>query len=135
MRYHTYWFDPACGSVFCLAEGPDNGRLRLCTKSPTGCSPAPSLELRPGAPLNSFLGSVPNHPAGTSVHGAGDASDRVHRCLRVGCSDRQLGDEGHIHLLREHNDIVRGELAARDGREVKHTGDGIMASFDLGGLR
>ena len=22
VRYHTYWFDPANGSVFCLAEGP-----------------------------------------------------------------------------------------------------------------
>ena len=42
---------------------------------------------------------------------------------------QQLGDHGHMQLLREHNEIVRGELVAHDGREVKHTGDGIMASF------
>ena len=41
----------------------------------------------------------------------------------------QLGDDGHMQLLREHNEIVRSELIAHDGREVKHTGDGIMASF------
>jgi class 3 adenylate cyclase len=31
--------------------------------------------------------------------------------------------------LSVHNTIVRDALAASDGREVKHTGDGIMASF------
>ena len=42
---------------------------------------------------------------------------------------QQLGDAGHMTLLREHDEIVRAELAAHDGREVKHTGDGIMAAF------
>ncbi len=32
-------------------------------------------------------------------------------------------------LLRAHNRIVREALAANDGHEIKHTGDGIMASF------
>jgi adenylate cyclase len=40
-----------------------------------------------------------------------------------------LGDEGHHRLLREHDGIVRAALTAYDGREVKHTGDGIMAAF------
>ncbi len=34
-----------------------------------------------------------------------------------------------MRLLHEHNEIVRAALASHDGREVKHTGDGIMASF------
>jgi class 3 adenylate cyclase len=32
-------------------------------------------------------------------------------------------------LVVEHDTVVRETLTARDGREVKHTGDGIMASF------
>jgi adenylate cyclase len=32
-------------------------------------------------------------------------------------------------FLREHDRIVRFALAVHDGREVKHTGDGMMASF------
>jgi adenylate cyclase len=32
-------------------------------------------------------------------------------------------------VLHGHNDAVRAALAAHDGEEVKHTGDGIMASF------
>ena len=41
----------------------------------------------------------------------------------------QLGDDGHIVVLREHDRLVRYQLAIHHGREVKHTGDGIMASF------
>ena len=33
-------------------------------------------------------------------------------------------------LLTEHDLIIRRALVAAHGREVKHTGDGIMASFD-----
>ena len=42
---------------------------------------------------------------------------------------QRLGDEGAQELLRGHNDAVRSALEANGGREVKHTGDGIMASF------
>jgi len=41
----------------------------------------------------------------------------------------QLGDEGGQALVRLHNDLVREALHAFSGREVKHLGDGIMASF------
>jgi class 3 adenylate cyclase len=32
-------------------------------------------------------------------------------------------------VLRAHNDIVRRALETHGGREVKHTGDGVMAAF------
>ena len=41
----------------------------------------------------------------------------------------RLGDEGAQNLLREHNDTVRRALKSYNGTEIKHTGDGIMASF------
>jgi class 3 adenylate cyclase len=41
----------------------------------------------------------------------------------------RLGDDGHLEVLRVHNKIVRDALADNGGREVKHTGDGIMAAF------
>ena len=34
-----------------------------------------------------------------------------------------------MDLLRVHNSLIRNELRDYNGREVKHTGDGIMASF------
>ncbi len=42
---------------------------------------------------------------------------------------QKLGDEKAQEVLHRHNDAVRAALAAHDGEEVKHTGDGIMASF------
>jgi class 3 adenylate cyclase len=42
---------------------------------------------------------------------------------------QRLGDEGAQRLLREHNETVRGALESYNGKEIKHTGDGIMASF------
>ncbi len=42
---------------------------------------------------------------------------------------QRLGDEGAQEVLRGHNTAVRAALEAHGGREVKHTGDGIMAAF------
>jgi class 3 adenylate cyclase/pimeloyl-ACP methyl ester carboxylesterase len=42
---------------------------------------------------------------------------------------QRLGDEGSQRLLRAHNETVRGALDSYNGKEIKHTGDGIMASF------
>ena len=42
---------------------------------------------------------------------------------------QQLGDAAAQELVRAHNTLVRESLTANDGSEIKHTGDGIMASF------
>jgi class 3 adenylate cyclase len=39
------------------------------------------------------------------------------------------GDAWLMNVVRAHNDIVREAISKRGGREIKHTGDGIMASF------
>jgi class 3 adenylate cyclase len=41
-----------------------------------------------------------------------------------------LGDQPWRNRLDTHDHIVRGELARVGGREVKHTGDGFLATFD-----
>lgn len=49
----------------------------------------------------------------------------------VGSTDmtQAQGDEAAQTVVRRHNTIVRAALAQFAGKEVKHTGDGIMASF------
>ena len=42
----------------------------------------------------------------------------------------QLGDTMAVELLRAHDAIIRRCLEKYRGSEVKHLGDGIMASFD-----
>ena len=42
----------------------------------------------------------------------------------------ELGDHRWRELLERHDDITRAEIARFQGREVKHTGDGFLATFD-----
>ena len=42
---------------------------------------------------------------------------------------QRLGDAAAQDLVRAHNAIVREALKGQGGTEIKHTGDGIMASF------
>ncbi|MCI0831182.1 MAG: alpha/beta hydrolase, partial [Chloroflexi bacterium] len=44
---------------------------------------------------------------------------------------QRLGDAEAQKLVRRHNTVVRNALKEHRGNEVKHTGDGIMASFPV----
>jgi len=44
------------------------------------------------------------------------------------------GDARHFEVVQAHNRVVRTALEEYSGREIKHTGDGIMAAFDDGDL-
>jgi class 3 adenylate cyclase len=130
VRYHTYWFDPSNGSVFCLAEGPSKQAIVDVHDEAHGQLAGTILELDPKVPLNSLLGTLPSYPPGTPYEAPAmrailftDLTGSVEQTAR-------LGDEGHLELLRVHNKIVRQELEVHGGREVKHTGDGIMAAFN-----
>jgi class 3 adenylate cyclase len=45
---------------------------------------------------------------------------------------QRVGDETAQEAVRRHNSVVRKALKAHSGTEIKHTGDGIMASFASG---
>ncbi len=128
VRYVTYWFDDKEGMVFCLAEGPDRESLETVHREAHGLVADNIIEVGNG-PINAFLGEIPRHPAGEAY-----VESAVRVILFTDLCDstqqtQELGDEGFMVLIREHNEIVRAALHTKGGREVKHTGDGIMASF------
>lgn len=45
---------------------------------------------------------------------------------------QRLGNAGAQKAVRAHNDAVRGAIKQFNGHEVKHTGDGVMATFPDG---
>ena len=49
--------------------------------------------------------------------------------ILTGCYS-DFGDTKALHLLHIHNAITRDARRDHRGREIKHTGDGVMASFD-----
>ncbi len=128
VRYVTYWFDDSDGTVFCLAEGPDRESLEAVHREAHGLVADNIVEVGLG-PINTFLGEPPRHATGEAYVASAvraivftDLCDSTRRT-------QELGDEGFMELLRAHDEIVRQALSNRGGREVKHTGDGIMASF------
>jgi class 3 adenylate cyclase len=66
---------------------------------------------------------------------AAHATDRVLATVLftdiVGSTERaaELGDSAWRAFLQSHDELVHGQLAAHGGREVKHTGDGFLATF------
>jgi class 3 adenylate cyclase len=128
VRYVTYWFDDTAGTVFCLAEGPDRESLEAVHREAHGLVADNIVEVGEG-PINTFLGEPPRHPTGEAY-----VASAVRAIVFTDLCDstrqtQELGDEGFMLLLRAHDEIVREALRGRGGREVKHTGDGIMASF------
>jgi class 3 adenylate cyclase len=129
VRYHSYWFDPSNGSVFCLAEGPSVDAVQAVHQQAHGAMAHSIIELDMRAPLNELFGSVPTFPPGTAYTApAMRAIVFTDLCGSV-AQTHALGDDGHMAFLGEHDEIVRAALVEHSGREVKHTGDGIMASF------
>jgi class 3 adenylate cyclase len=129
VHYHTYWFDPDERTVFCLAEGPNKQAIVDVHRTAHGMLASAIIEVGPTAPLNALMGALPNHPPGTP-YVAPAMRAIVFTDIRGSVAQTmQLGDDAHMALLSEHNRIVREALASHEGREVKHTGDGIMAAF------
>jgi class 3 adenylate cyclase len=128
VRYLTYWFDDDEGTAFCLAEGPDRESLETVHRESHGLVADNVIEVGEG-PISAFLGTPPRHqPGDVYVESAVRAVLFTDLCDSTKRT-QELGDEGYMVLLHEHNEVVRSALDKRGGREVKHTGDGIMASF------
>jgi class 3 adenylate cyclase/pimeloyl-ACP methyl ester carboxylesterase len=81
-------------------------------------------------PIDEFLGEGEEAKAGAEPL----AKENVHTILFTDMEGsttltQRLGDAKAQELVRTHNTIVRDALKAHTGSEIKHTGDGIMASF------
>jgi class 3 adenylate cyclase len=129
VHYHTYWFDPDRRSVFCLAEGPSKDAVEAVHRESHGVLADVIVEVDPNVPLNAMFGSLPSHPPGEAYTAQAMRTIVFTDVCGSVAQTHDLGDEGHVALLHEHDEIVRAELARHNGREVKHTGDGLMASF------
>ena len=133
VRFLTYWFDEARGNGFCLVDAPDIETAMRVHDEAHGDVAKDVIEVDLSA-VEAFLGRVSDPP---SV--GPDAKANIDSALRAimftdivdstGMTAR-LGDARAVEMVRAHDAIVRRALKDKRGREVKHTGDGIMASFD-----
>jgi class 3 adenylate cyclase len=134
VEYLKYWFNESQGKAFCLVDAPSPEAAQLVHREAHGQTAERIIEVEP-ALVEALLGAAEIDPSGAVLvpGGAGYQRDPAIRTILftdiVGSTNEALGDDAGMALLGIHNTIVRDALTAEGGREVKHTGDGIMASF------
>ncbi|MBA3447141.1 MAG: DUF4242 domain-containing protein [Pseudaminobacter sp.] len=132
VKFLTYWFDEQRGTTFCLIDAPDKHTAQCVHRDAHGHVAGEVVEVALSA-VEAFLGRIQDAdpPAGSSRADV----DFGHRAIMftdiVGSTEMttRLGDRIATEMVRAHDSIVRRQLTQSGGREVKHTGDGIMASF------
>jgi class 3 adenylate cyclase len=136
VEYNRYWLNVTGRKVFCLAHAPSAEAAERVHREAHGLMPEKIIEVQPDL-AEGFLGGVETNAAGAVIFSGGGADARDPGIRTVLFTDvvnsttltQSLGDEAALAILGVHDVIVRDALSALGGREVKHTGDGIMASF------
>ena len=132
VRFITYWVDEDRSKVFCLVEAPNKDALQKVHEEAHGNTANEIIEVDP-AMVEAFLGRITDPPP---IYSCGPVQlDSASRAIMftdlqdsTGMTAR-LGDAKAMELLHTHDSLTRNALREHTGREVKHLGDGIMASF------
>jgi class 3 adenylate cyclase len=132
VRFITYWHDEVTSKAFCLVDAPSKEAIEKVHNEAHGGIPNEIIEVDP-AVVEAFLGKVTDPPL---IDSEGRAQlDSASRAIMftdlqdsTGMTAR-FGDAKAMELLETHDSLTRKALREYSGREVKHLGDGIMASF------
>lgn len=133
VNFMAYWYDRRRHTAFCLVDAPDAATADWVHREAHGNVAHAIIPVDP-ATVEAFLGRVcdPQPAAGRPEPGIGAGLRAIMFTDIVGSTEMtaRLGDLAALDLVRGHDAIVRRALGLYGGREVKHTGDGIMASFE-----
>jgi class 3 adenylate cyclase len=133
VQFLTFWFNSADGQAFCLVDAPTKEAAVAVHKASHGLAPNNIVEVEKPT-VSQFMGdwekSVPN----IARHDNEELDTGLRAIMftdLVGSTQisSRDGDAKALELLDHHDQIVRDALSSHGGREVKHTGDGIFASF------
>jgi class 3 adenylate cyclase len=136
VHYHKYWLNEEAGKAFCLVEAPNAEAAAAVHREAHGLLAEKIIEVDPDM-ADGLLGPGDVNSAGAVIiPGATGQLDQGIRTIMftdiVGSTEMcsRHGDDAAMLMLGVHDSIVRAALAEHKGREVKHTGDGIMAAFN-----
>lgn len=130
-----YWLNEEAGKVFCLIDAPNPEAAAAVHREAHGLMAEKIIEVDEDM-ADSMLGPGEINRAGAALLPGEVNHDTGVRAIMftdiVGSTEMTSihGDEVAISMLGVHDHIVRMEVGGMGGREVKHTGDGIMAAFN-----
>jgi class 3 adenylate cyclase len=136
VSYHKYWINEKEGKIFCLCHAPNAEAAKQVHREAHGLVAEKVIQVEPEM-AELFMGGSEVNPAGAVLLPGGTADDRDPGIRTILFTDivestamtQQMGDEAAMEVVELHDSIVRDALKDLGGREVKHLGDGIMASF------
>lgn len=134
VKYLRYWIRGETGRINCLVRAPSAEAAIAAHTEAHGLIPERIIEAD-AVTVEELLGSADEMEAwmpGSRFPPPSESSFRVIMFTDIeGSTDlmQRFGDSKGMELLRTHNGTIRDSLRDHDGREVKHTGDGIMACF------
>ena len=136
VEYHKYWFNEAQGKIFCLCSAPSPEAAAMVHRQAHGLEAAKIIEVAPEI-ADGFMGGCEVNSAGAALVPGTSANERDPGIRTILFTDivgsteltQRVGDDAAMAFLNVHDEIVREALRSLGGREVKHTGDGIMACF------
>lgn len=133
VKFLTYWFDYEKQKAWCLVDAP-SADVAASVHAEAHGAMANRIILADPDIVHQYLGDdAVDEPPAWNPDGVNKTTLRTIVFTDiVGSTDaaNRLGDDAAMAMVRAHNEIVREQLATLGGREVKHTGDGIMASFE-----
>ena len=130
--YHKYWWNEEAGRVFCLVEGPNREACDAVHREAHGLVADDLIEVDPKL-LDAFMGSALTNQYGMALAGQEpDSALRVILFTEIVNLDEAatLANDAHaLNVVAEHDALIRASLSQHGGREVRHTGEGILACF------
>lgn len=130
VKFLTYWYDAGRRTTFCLVDAPDKGTADMVHAEAHGHVANEMIAVDLSA-VEAFLGRIQDPPSAKTKPIDDSAFRAIMFTDMVGSTEMatQLGDRMAVELLKAHDAIIRRCLEQYGGSEVKHLGDGIMASF------
>ena len=128
VKYISYWLDYERQHAFCLVDAPTKDAAQDVHREAHGLLANNVIEVDPHR-LQEFLGRPPTAEVGEAYTASAFRTVLFTDIQGSTALTQRLGDEQAMQILRAHNEVVREALRKTAGTEIKHTGDGIMASF------
>jgi class 3 adenylate cyclase len=130
VKFLTYWYDASRRTTFCLVDAPDRETANKVHAEAHGQVAHEIIPVDLSA-VEAFLGRIQDPPTANTKPIDESAFRSIMFTDMVGSTEMtgRLGDAMAVELIRAHDAIIRRCLERHGGAEVKHLGDGIMASF------
>jgi class 3 adenylate cyclase len=139
VEYQKYWLNKQSGKIFCMCAAPNAEAANAVHRAAHGGMAANRIiEVTPEV-AELFMGETDIDFSGVATVPGTQGTELDPGIRTVMFTDivgstgmtQRLGDVMAMEIVEVHDRIVRGALSAEGGRVIKHTGDGIMAVFNV----